>query len=160
MRLVAVLGYSGRRQRELHAVCEARVRHAESLDADAVLLSGEAELMHGVWRGRQVELDPQARNTRENARAVADAARRLGADEVVVVTSGWHAFRARTLVRAALRDPSVQVRSSSPPGPRPARLLVRELACLAVLPVQLLMVAQQAADERVGRRPVRGTRGR
>jgi hypothetical protein len=63
MRLVAVLGYSGRRKEELHAVCEARVRHAESLDADAVLLSGEAELMHGAWRGRQVELDPRARNT-------------------------------------------------------------------------------------------------
>ena len=159
MRLVAVLGYSGRRNRELHAVCESRVRHAETLEGDAFLLSGEAELMQGAWRGGEVELDPQARNTRENARAVAAAARRLEADEIVVVTSGWHAFRARTLVRAALRDPSVQVRSSSPPGPRPPKLLVRELACLAVLPLQLLM-AQQAGDERVGRRPVRGTRGR
>ena len=104
MRLVAVLGYSGRRRQELHAVCEARVRHAETLEADAVLLSGEAELMHGAWRGTQVELDPRARNTRENARGVAEAARRLGADEVMVVTSGWHAFRARTLVRASRRE--------------------------------------------------------
>lgn len=158
MRLVAVLGYSGRRQRGLHAVCEARVRHAESLDADAVLLSGEAELMHGAWRGREVELDPHARNTRENARAVAEAARRLEADEVVVVTSAWHAFRARTLVRAALRDPTVAVTSSSPRGPRPASLLARELACLAVLPLQLLAV--QRPDQRVGRRPVGGARGR
>ena len=158
MRLVAVLGYSGRRKRELHALCEARVRHAESLEADAVLLSGEAELMQGAWRGREVELDPRARNTRENARGVAEAARRLGADEVVVVTSAWHAFRARTLVRAALRDPAVEVRSSSPPGPRPARQLVRELACLVALPVQLLAVKR--ADQRVGRRPVGGARGR
>lgn len=158
MRLVAVLGYSGRRKEELHAVCEARVRHAETLEADAVLLSGEAELMHGAWRGRRVELDPRARNTRENARGVADAARRLGANEVVVVTSGWHAFRARTLVRAALADPAVEVTSSSPPGPRPVRLLAREVACLAVLPLQLL--AMQRADERVGRRPVGGARGR
>jgi uncharacterized SAM-binding protein YcdF (DUF218 family) len=145
MRLVAVLGYSGRRKEELHAVCEARVRHAESLEADAVLLSGEAELMHGAWRGRRVELDPRARNTRENARGVADAARRLGADEVVVVTSGWHAFRARTLVRAALHDRGVEVTSSSPPGPRPARLLAREVACLAVLPLQLVAVQRPRA---------------
>jgi DUF218 domain-containing protein len=158
MRLVAVLGYSGRRDDELHAICEARVRHAESLEADAVLLSGEADLMHGAWRGREVELDPHARNTRENARAVADAARRLEADEVVVVTSGWHAFRARALVRAALRDPAVVVSSSSPPGPRPVRLLARELACLVVLPLQLLAV--QRADQRVGRRPVGGAGGR
>jgi hypothetical protein len=158
MRLVAVLGYSGRRKRELHAICEARVRHAESLEADAVLLSGEAELMHGAWRGREVEVDPHARNTRENARGVAEAARRLEADEVVVVTSAWHAFRARTLVRAALRDPSVTVTSSSPPGPRPARLLLREVACLAALPLQLLAV--QRPDQRVRRRPVGGARGR
>jgi hypothetical protein len=158
MRLVAVLGYSGRRKQELHAVCEARVRHAETLEADAVLLSGEAELMHGAWRGTQVELDPRARNTRENARGVAEAARRLGADEVVVVTSGWHAFRARTLVRAAVRDPGVKVTSSSPPGPRPAKLLAREAVCLVGLPVQLLAV--QRPDQRVGRRPVGGARGR
>ena len=158
MRLVAVLGYSGRRKRELHAICETRVRHAETLDADAVLLSGEAELMQGAWRGGDVVLDTRARNTRENARAVAETARRLEADEVVVVTSAWHALRARTLVRAAIDDPTVTVTSSSPPGPRPARLLARELACLAALPLQLR--ALQRADQRVGRRPVGGARGR
>ncbi len=158
MRLVAVLGYSGRRKRELHTICEARVRHAETLEADAVLLSGEAELMQGAWRGGDVVLDTRARNTRENARGVAEAARRLEADEVVVVTSSWHAFRARALVRAAIGDSSVKVSSSSPPGPRPARLLVRELVCIAALPLQLLAV--QLADQRVGRRPVGGARGR
>ena len=158
MRLVAVLGYSGRRKRELHAVCEARVRYAETLDADAVLLSGEAELMQGAWRGGEVVLDTRARNTRENARGVAEAARRLEADEVVVVTSGWHAFRARTLVRAAIGDPTVKVTSASPPGRRPLKLLARELACLGALPLQLLLV--QRTDQRVGRRPVGGARGR
>jgi hypothetical protein len=158
MRLVAVLGYSGRRRRELHAICEARVRHADTLDADAVLLSGEAELMQGAWRGGEVVLDPRARNTRENARAVAEAARRLEADEVVVVTSAWHAFRARTLVQAAIGNSAVTVTSSSPPGPRPVRLLARELACLAALPLQLLAVRR--ADQRAGRRPVGGARGR
>lgn len=138
MRLVAVLGYSRRRSDGMHDVCAERLRHAESLDADAVLLSGEAELMQPSWNGGQVQLlsDGAARNTRQNAAGIADAARRLGADEVVVVTSRWHAFRARTLVRAAL--PRVPVTSSSPPGRPPPALLARELACLAVLPYQLL----------------------
>jgi uncharacterized SAM-binding protein YcdF (DUF218 family) len=114
--------------------------------------------MHGAWRGGEVELDPRARNTRENARGVAEAARRLEADEVVVVTSSWHAFRARTLVRAAIGERRVKVSSSSPPGPPPPRLLLRELACIAALPLQLL--ALQLADQRVGRGPVGGARGR
>jgi hypothetical protein len=138
MRLVAVLGYSGRRADGLHALCAARVRHAEELvrEGDAVLLSGEADVMCGAWNGREVLLDPAARNTRQNAAGVAAAARRLGADEIVVVTSSWHAYRARKLVRAAL-PPSVSVSSSSPPGRGPLKLLVRELACLAALPLHL-----------------------
>jgi len=143
MRLVAVLGYSGRPRDRIHAVCLARVRHAEGIEGDAVLLSGEAELMRGDWRGGEVLLDPNARNTRENARAVAAAARRLDADEVVVVTSAWHAYRARTLVRAALADPRVTVASSSPPGRRPVLLLARELACLAVLPLHARGLARR-----------------
>lgn len=159
MRLVAVLGYSGRRDDDLHAVCEARVRHAEGIarPGDVVLLSGEAELMRGAWTGGDALLDPHARNTRENATGVAEAARRLGAEEVVLVTSSWHAFRARRLVRAALGDRTVAVRSSSAPGRPPLRLAARELACLVALPVQLRGV--QRADQGVRRRPVRGTRG-
>ena len=64
----------------------------------------------------------------------------------------------RSLVRAAIDDPTVKVTSSSPPGPRPVRLLARELACVAALPLQLRAV--QRADQRVGRRPVGGARGR
>ena len=135
MRLVAVLGYSRRASDELHAICEARVRHAEKVvrEGDAVLLSGEADLMRGTWNGHETLLDPHARNTRQNALAVAAAARRLGADEVVVVTSSWHAFRACSLVRAAL--PGVLVSSSSPPGRPSPKLFARELACLALLPL-------------------------
>jgi uncharacterized SAM-binding protein YcdF (DUF218 family) len=140
VRLVAVLGYAPRRGDSLHDVCAARVRHASTLvrDGDAVLLTGEAELMNGAWAGSEVSLDPHARNTRENARAIAAAAREVGATEVVVVTSTWHAFRARTLVRAALRDPDVTVTSSSPPGWRPVSLLAREAACLTALPIQVI----------------------
>ena len=150
VRLVAVLGYSARRSDGLHAVCAARLRHAEQLaDApDTVLLSGwarrrngagEAELMRTAWKGADVRLisDGTARNTRENAAGVAETARRLGASEVVVVTSRWHAFRARTLVRAFLREPGVLVQTSSPAGRVPVELVARELFCLVALPFQL-----------------------
>ena len=150
-RLVAVLGYSGRRHHGLHDLCAERLRHAEQLadKGDTVLLSGwarhtngtgEAELMREAWQGADVELvaDATARNTRENALGVAKAARELGAEEVVVVTSRWHAPRARTLVRAAL--PGVPVESSSPPGQRPLSLVAREAVCLAALPYHLARV--------------------
>ncbi len=154
MRLVAVLGYSGRWTDGLHAICAERLRHAEGVATDAVLLSGwarrqdaagEVELMRKAWSGGDVPLltDTKARNTRENALGVAETARRLAADEVVVVTSGWHAFRARTLVRAALRKPSVSVRSSSPSGRPPLTLLARELVCLVALPVDLIRLRAQ-----------------
>jgi len=141
MRLIAVFGYSPRRPNGLHDICEARVRQAERIVTgdDAVLLSGETELMHPVWNGHQVLLDPHARNTRENARAVAAAATEVGAREVVVVTSKWHSFRARTLVRAAV-GPGVEVDASPAPGRAPLPLLARELGCLAILPLQLAAV--------------------
>ena len=151
VRLVAVLGYSARRSDGLHAVCAARLRHAEELaaDADTVLLSGwarrtngagEAELMRRAWNGPDARLisDGTARNTRENVAGVAETARRLGVKEIVLVTSRWHAFRARTLLRAALRAPSVRVETSPPTGRAPVRLVARELACLAALPFHLI----------------------
>ena len=151
MRLVAVLGYSNRRTPGLHGLCAARLRHAEHLVTgdDAVLLSGwsrrrgdssEAELMRSAWNGRPAGLieDVTARSTAGNAASVAEAARRLGATEVTVVTSAWHALRARTLVRAAL--PDMPVWTSSPKGRPSVTVRVRELVCLAALPLQLLRV--------------------
>jgi DUF218 domain len=164
MHLVAVLGYSGRRGDALHDVCAARLRHAEQLvdGADAVLLSGwgrrrngsgEAGLMRAAWNGGDVPLieDDKARSTVENAAGVAAAARRLDATEVTVVTSRWHAFRARALVRAAL--PGVDVRTSSPPGRARVALAARELACVVALPVQLLRLRarRQNLDSKGGR---------
>jgi uncharacterized SAM-binding protein YcdF (DUF218 family) len=150
MRLVAVLGYSRRRDEELHAICASRVRHAESIvrEDDVVLLSGEADLMHGHWRAGEVLLDPHARNTRENALAVAKAARETGADEVVLVTSRWHAPRAAALVRAALGH-AVPVGTSSPPDGPPVRLAAREAACLVALPLHLLDVRRRASASAV-----------
>jgi len=151
VRLVAVLGYSAGRSDGLHVLCAARLRHAEQVAAagDTVLLSGwarrrkgagEADLMRTAWNGADVRLisDGTARNTRENAAGVAETARRLDANEIVVVTSRWHAFRARTLVRAVLREPGVLVQASSPAARAPALLVARELVCLAALPYHLL----------------------
>jgi DUF218 domain len=139
---VAVLGYSAGRNAGLHAICARRLAHAETLvdGAGAVVLSGEAELMQEAWRGADVELafDPRARNTAGNAVGVAAAARKLGATEVVLVTSRWHAPRAALLLRAALRGTGITVTTSSPPDPPGARLLLRELACLAAAPFQAL----------------------
>lgn len=151
VRLVAVLGYSGRHHHGLHDLCAQRLEHAEqvAVAGDTVLLSGwarhtdgtgEAELMQEAWKGADVRLvsDPTARNTRENALGVARVAREVGADQVVVVTSDWHAVRARALVRAAL--PGVSVESSSPPGRPPFTLLARETVCLLALPYHLARV--------------------
>ncbi len=94
--------------------------------------------MRAAWNGREVRLiaDDTARSTAGNAVSVAETARRLDAAEVTVVTSRWHAFRARTLVRAAL--PGVSVRTSSPTGRPPVSLLARELVCVAALPYHLV----------------------
>jgi hypothetical protein len=141
-RLIAVLGYSTRRGNGLHPICAARIAAAEraASNADAVLFSGwsrhaqrpsEAELMRDAWRGPDVPLvvDGDARSTIGNVRAVAVAARDLDATEVVLVTSTWHARRARLLARAAL-GPDVVLDVATAPRSRSLRLVARELACL------------------------------
>jgi uncharacterized SAM-binding protein YcdF (DUF218 family) len=104
-----------------------------------VILSGEAEVMRAAWSRADVVLvcDPDARSTADNAKNIARAARNLGAEELVVVTSRWHGLRAAVLLKAALRGTGIRFRLATTDGPRPALALARELACLALLPVQL-----------------------
>ena len=149
-RLVAVLGYSAPARRAMHPVCAARLAAAEPAadGADAVLLSGwsrrpgrasEAALMQAAWRGPNVPLldDGDARTTLGNARAVAAAAKAIGATEVVVVTSSWHRLRGASLVRAAL-GPDVTARARLTRSARGRCTCVgRELVCLLALPFQL-----------------------
>ena len=157
-RVVAVLGYSRGSGEALHPIGEERLRHAEavSVDARAVVLSGhgEAELMRDGWTGPEIPIvcDFTARSTAQNAAAVAAAARSLGADEVVVVTSRWHSFRAGRLVRAAL--PETTVRTSSPAGSASPALLAREAACLLGLPVQALLLRRSRTSAAI--RPAPG----
>jgi uncharacterized SAM-binding protein YcdF (DUF218 family) len=152
-----VLGYSGWLHRSLHPICAARLDTAERVaaGADAVLFSGwarlpsretEAALMQTAWRGPDVPLlaDGDARTTVGNARAVAAAARELGADEVVVVTSSWHRLRARLLLRAAL-GPDVKLELVSPDRTRRPLLVGREAVCVALLPLQLRAVRRRSS---------------
>jgi uncharacterized SAM-binding protein YcdF (DUF218 family) len=157
MRVVAVLGYSRGGDRALHPICAGRVAHAERVasGARAVVLSGwarrhapagEAELMREAWSREDVPvvLDRSAQSTVGNAVAVARVARDLGAGELVVVTSRWHARRARALVRAALAGSGIQVSVSSPHDGSHPLLALRELACATAVPVQARRIRRAA----------------
>ncbi|HET6689499.1 MAG TPA: YdcF family protein [Miltoncostaeaceae bacterium] len=149
-RVVAVLGFSARRAGALHPVCAARVRRAGELATadDVVLLSGwarnrggrsEAELMRRAWRGApsRILLDDGARHTAENAVNAAQIARELGASEVLVVTSRWHAPRAALFFRWYLRGSGVAVRIASARGPLAAGPVAREAAVWPLVPAQI-----------------------
>jgi len=145
VRLVAVLGYSARGDQGLHPVCAARVARAAEVasEEDTVVLTGrpEAELMHAAWQGRalRVVCETDAGVTAESAAHVARLARELGADEVIVVTSWWHCRRTAFLFRRALRGGGVAVSTVGAPT-WSGRLLFREAAAYALLPVQIRRV--------------------
>ena len=152
-RLVAVLGYSDRATDGLHPVCAARLARAEKevRPDDVLLFSGwsrrplrrptEADLMAVTWttpvRARVV--DRTARTTLGNARGIARLARKLDANEVVLVTSSWHARRASALVRASLVGSRSTVRViGSDERITPARGL-RELLAWTLVPFLVLV---------------------
>ncbi|HET6601008.1 MAG TPA: YdcF family protein [Gaiella sp.] len=155
-RVVVVLGYSNGDGVELHPVCAARLQRAAEVATadDVVVLSGwartpgrhsEAELMRAAWRGsaHEVVIDPDARTTVENMANALNDVLRVGAREVVVVTSSWHAPRAKTALRWLLLHTGVRVRSASPAG-RSSRAAMRELALWPLLPFQLWAVGRKA----------------
>jgi uncharacterized SAM-binding protein YcdF (DUF218 family) len=152
-RLIAVLGYSNGGS-TLHDVCTARLRRAEAeaREGDLVLLSGwsrrrggrsEAELMAEAWRGPEVELivAGDARTTYGNAIATRQSALTWDADEVVLVTSLWHARRALALVGAALRGSGIAVSLAPVEGRTALRTLLRELLCWTFAPAQAAVLA-------------------
>jgi hypothetical protein len=144
VRLVVVLGYSDGRSNGLHRICAARLERAAELraQADAVVLTGlEADVMLSAWCGpcSEVICETEARITAENAANVARLVRELAATEVIVVTSWWHRIRAAFLFHTLLRDTGAHVCVVSAPA-WSLRLLVREVAALALVPLQLRRV--------------------
>ena len=79
--------------------------------------------MSRAWTGAPARLilDDGARHTAENAAHAAEVARVLGAREVVVVTSRWHAPRAALIFRWFLRGSGVRVVVATRAGPARAR---------------------------------------
>ena len=154
-RLVAVLGYSDGSTTELHPVCDARLERAAAVTRadDVVLFSGwrrghavatEADLMASRWTttARACLVDREARTTLGNAVAVARAARRLGVDEVVIVTSRWHARRAGVLVRAALAGSAARIRVVAAAEPTSPGHRLREAAAWLAVPVLAAVAAR------------------
>jgi uncharacterized SAM-binding protein YcdF (DUF218 family) len=153
-RVVVVLGYSDGRTTGLHPVGADRLRRAEQVAGpdDVVVLSGwarsrharpEAELMAEAWRGTCAELvvDPDARTTVQNLANAVNDILRVGAREVVLVTSRWHAPRSVAAMRWLLLHTGIEVRAVSPEG-RSVRASLRELALWPVLPVQLWLAGR------------------
>ena len=154
-RVVVVLGYSDGGVAELHPVCAARLERAAEIATpeDVVVLSGwarvpgthsEAELMRGAWRGaaRELVVDPDARTTAENMANALNDILRVGAREVVVVTSSWHAARAKAALRWLLRHTGIRISSVAPPGASRWASL-RELTLWPLLPFQLWAVGRK-----------------
>lgn len=150
-RVIVVLGYSDGGSGELHPVCAARLARAAAIATvdDVVILSGwarvpgtpsEAELMADAWSGQAGELvvDPVARTTVANAVNAADDVRRVRASRVLVVTSRWHAQRAKAAFRLVLRGSGAEISTASPPEHRHVRASLRELPLWALLPAQIV----------------------
>lgn len=155
-RVIVVLGYSDAGRGELHEIGAARLARAAEVatENDVVVLSGwarvpgtrsEAELMAAAWSGRSRELvvDPDARTTMGNAANALNDIQRVGAREVVIVTSRWHAPRAKAAFRLLLRGTRVRIAAACPPEPLDARSSLRELPLWALLPAQLAAVRRR-----------------
>jgi uncharacterized SAM-binding protein YcdF (DUF218 family) len=147
-RVVAVLGYSDGGEDGLHRVCASRLDWAarQVRAGDVVILSGwarrgrslsEAELMLEAWTGptEGVVCDSDARTTAENAAQALAVARSVGAGDLLVVTSRWHARRAAALFRLLARG-DVRVAVTWPEEPWSPRRLVRELVRWPLVPFQ------------------------
>jgi uncharacterized SAM-binding protein YcdF (DUF218 family) len=125
----------------------------ETRPEDVVLFSGwartasadaEADLMARTWShpARARLVDRGAHTTLGNALAVARAARGVGADEIVLVTSHWHARRAAALVRAALVGSGVRLRVAVAEEQATKRHVLREAGAWLLVPVLAVVAAR------------------
>ena len=95
--------------------------------------------MAKAWSGpcRELVVDPDARHTVDNATNALDDLARTGATTVVVVTSRWHAPRARAVFAWVMRGTGTHVVTSSPDGPAALRRRAGEALRWVLLPLQL-----------------------
>ena len=99
--------------------------------------------MAEAWRGPEVELvvAGDARTTYGNAIATQRTALAWDTEEVVLVTSLWHARRALALVGAALRGSGIGVSLAPVDGRTAPRTRLRELLCWTFAPAQVAVLA-------------------
>jgi vancomycin permeability regulator SanA len=71
---------------------------------------------HGV-DAQRILVESKARITLENMENVTPLLKRLGVDEVVLVTERFHAFRAHALLRSAVRHAHLDIRVKDAPAP-------------------------------------------
>lgn len=95
--------------------------------------------MHRAWDGRaaRVLLDDGAAHTAQNAAHVTHLAREMGAREILVVTSRWHARRAGVAFRVLLRGSPIEVAVVAADGRHSLGGRVREAAVWPVFGLQL-----------------------
>jgi len=67
--------------------------------------------------GDRIHVLPYGRNTAEEAEAVRALVAERAARRVIAVTSPYHVWRARRMLRRAIADPAVEVHGSGAPGP-------------------------------------------
>jgi uncharacterized SAM-binding protein YcdF (DUF218 family) len=152
VRLLVVLGYSRRRGKGLHPICAARVARAAEVarTGDVVVLSGtapEVRLMQGAWPPPlEVVTDAAARRTADTAVSAASLVDTLGVDEIVLVTSWWHAPRTRLLVLLALGRGAPPVMTARAGGPWTPAQLLREIACFLLVPIQLWLARARRSE--------------
>ena len=143
-----VLGYHERGADGTHgisAVCRACVERAQELPAAVVVFSGwsstggpsEAEQMRALWRvpGPELLVEPQARNTAENAvyslRLLLD---RGGIERVTVVCARHHRLRVPYMFGELYRGHGITVSYEYVDRPRPRpRVLLREAGAIALM---------------------------
>ena len=145
-RAVVVLGYHEYGPDGSHGisdVCRACVRRASQMDADVVVFTGwsstggpsEAEQMRALWDPPNLLLDPDARNTAENA---SNALRLLlehgGVDHATVVCSIRHRIRVPYFFGELFRRHGIAVDYEFVRRPLPTpRIWLEELVALALM---------------------------
>ncbi len=105
--------------------------------------------MADAWTGQASELviDPDAQTTVGNATNSLKDVLRVGATDVVVVTSRWHAPRAAAVFRWCLRESAATIVTASPPHRDGMGRWIGELVRWAVLPLQFATIRHRSAHQ-------------